>query len=211
METKIHTSLRTVEWKNNVVVMIDQTKLPNELVYVNFTDYRNVADAIRNLVVRGAPAIGVSAAFGLALAALQSKAKTTEDLLSDLEQARKILHETRPMVGAGWKTGDARRGPRTHVGPSRPRCGPTVRRTAPPSRGGDRRAHRDSFVMAESKQRLPSARAKHRLAQLADCRLRHGHNSLYDREKICQCLSRARFCLYESICVFIHQLREKRS
>jgi len=103
METKIHTSLRTVEWKNNVVVMIDQTKLPNELVYVNFTDYRDVADAIRNLVVRGAPAIGVSAAFGLALAALQSKAKTTEDLLSDLEQARKILHETRPTaVNLAW-------------------------------------------------------------------------------------------------------------
>ena len=77
--------------------------------------------------------------------------------------------ERRPLRDrvAGWKTGDARRGPRTHVGPSRPRCGPTVRRTAPPSRGGDRRAHRDSFVMAESKQRLPSARAKHRLAQLA--------------------------------------------
>ena len=103
METKIHTSLRTVEWKNDVVVMIDQTKLPNELVYVNFTDYRDVADAIRNLVVRGAPAIGVSAAFGLALAALQSKAKTTEDLLSDLEQARKILHETRPTaVNLAW-------------------------------------------------------------------------------------------------------------
>ena len=103
METKIHTSLRTIEWKNDVVVMIDQTKLPNELVYVNFTDYRDVADAIRNLVVRGAPAIGVSAAFGLALAALQSKAKTTEDLLSDLEQARKILHETRPTaVNLAW-------------------------------------------------------------------------------------------------------------
>ena len=103
METKIHTSLRTVEWKNDVVVMIDQTKLPNELVYVNFTDYRDVADAIRNLVVRGAPAIGVSAAFGLALATLQSKAKTTEDLLSDLEQARKILHETRPTaVNLAW-------------------------------------------------------------------------------------------------------------
>ena len=103
METKIHTGLRTVEWKNDVVVMIDQTKLPNELVYVNFTDYRDVADAIRNLVVRGAPAIGVSAAFGLALAALQSKAKTTEDLLSDLEQARKILHETRPTaVNLAW-------------------------------------------------------------------------------------------------------------
>ena len=103
METKIHTSLRTVEWKNDVVVMIDQTKLPNELVYVNFTDYRDVADAIRNLVVRGAPAIGVSGAFGLALAALQSKAKTKEDLLSDLEEARKVLHETRPTaINLAW-------------------------------------------------------------------------------------------------------------
>ena len=103
MEAKIHSSLRTVEWKNNTVVMIDQTKLPNELVHVKFTDYREVADAIRNLVIRGAPAIGVSGAFGLALAALQSKAKTKEDLLLDLEQARKVLHETRPTaVNLAW-------------------------------------------------------------------------------------------------------------
>src|SRR5713226_997417 len=103
METKVHSSLRTVEWKDNAVVMIDQTKLPNELVYVKFSDYREVADAIRNLVVRGAPAIGVSGAFGLALAALQSRAKTKEDLLSDLEQARRILHDTRPTaVNLAW-------------------------------------------------------------------------------------------------------------
>ncbi len=103
METKIHSSLRTIEWKDNAIMMIDQTKLPNELVYVKFTDYRAVADAIRNLVVRGAPAIGVSGAFGLALAALQSKAKTKDDLLLDLEQARKILYETRPTaVNLAW-------------------------------------------------------------------------------------------------------------
>lgn len=103
METKIHSSLRTVEWKNNAVHMIDQTKLPNELVYVKFTDYNDVADAIRNLIVRGAPAIGVSGAFGLALAALQSTANTKDDLLSDLEKARKILHETRPTaINLAW-------------------------------------------------------------------------------------------------------------
>ena len=55
-----------------LVVMIDQTKLPNELVFVKYTDYNDVANAIRTLVVRGAPAIGVSGAFGMALAALQS-------------------------------------------------------------------------------------------------------------------------------------------
>jgi len=68
----IHSSLRTVEWKDNKVVMIDQTKLPNELVFVEYDDFNQVADAIRSLVVRGAPAIGISGAFGLALAALQS-------------------------------------------------------------------------------------------------------------------------------------------
>ena len=71
-------SLRTVEWKKNRVVMIDQTKLPNELVFLEFDDFNQVADAIRTLVVRGAPAIGVSGAFGLALAVLQSHANTKD-------------------------------------------------------------------------------------------------------------------------------------
>lgn len=99
----VHSSLRTVEWKDNSVVMIDQTKLPNELVYVTYTDYQDVAIAIRDLIVRGAPAIGVSGAFGLALAALQSTANTKESLLEDLEKARKILHDTRPTaINLAW-------------------------------------------------------------------------------------------------------------
>jgi len=99
----MNSSIRTVEWKNNKVIMIDQTKLPNELVFVEFDDYNQVAEAIRNLVVRGAPAIGVSGAFGLALSALQSNSKTKEDLISDLEKARQILFETRPTaVNLAW-------------------------------------------------------------------------------------------------------------
>ncbi len=102
-ETKIHSSLRTIEWKNNTVVMIDQTKLPNKLVFVKYKDYKDVANAIKTLVIRGAPAIGVAGAFGLALAALQSKSKTKEKLLEDLEKARKILFETRPTaVNLAW-------------------------------------------------------------------------------------------------------------
>jgi len=97
-QTKIQSSLRTVEWKNNKVIMIDQTKLPNELVFVEFSDYQQVADAIKTLVVRGAPAIGVSGAFGLALAALQSTSFTKDNLLYDLEKAKKILFETRPTA-----------------------------------------------------------------------------------------------------------------
>ena len=101
--TKVHPSLRTVEWKENKVVMIDQTKLPNQLVFVTYDDYNQVAEAIRTLVVRGAPAIGVSGAFGLALASLQSNADSKEKLLEDMRKAKKILFETRPTaVNLGW-------------------------------------------------------------------------------------------------------------
>jgi len=114
---KINSSLRTVEWKSNHVVMIDQTKLPNELIFVEYDDFNQVANAIKTLVVRGAPAIGVSGAFGLALAVLQSTATTKDNLISDLEKARKILFETRPTaINLAWglekimnvaKTGDS--------------------------------------------------------------------------------------------------------
>jgi methylthioribose-1-phosphate isomerase len=90
--------LLTVAWKNDSVVFIDQTKLPNKLVYVRCKDYKEVADGIRKLVVRGAPAIGVSAAFGLALAAQQSNAKTLTELMTDLDNAFKVLHATRPTA-----------------------------------------------------------------------------------------------------------------
>ena len=85
--------LRTIEWKDNSVIMIDQTKLPNTLEYVTYTDYNQIADAIRTLVVRGAPAIGVSGAFGLALAALQSNAKEKDQLIQDLEIGRASCRE----------------------------------------------------------------------------------------------------------------------
>ena len=96
-------TLKTVEWKNNSVIMIDQTKLPRSLEYVTYTDYNQVANAIRTLIVRGAPAIGVSGAFGLALATLQSDAKEKDQLIQDLETAKKILFETRPTaVNLAW-------------------------------------------------------------------------------------------------------------
>ena len=96
-------SLKTIEWKNNKVVMIDQTKLPNELVYVEYSDYHQVANAIKTLIVRGAPAIGVSGAFGMALAAINNDAKTKEELIDHLEKAHKTLVETRPTaVNLAW-------------------------------------------------------------------------------------------------------------
>ena len=96
-------SLKTVEWKDNSVIMIDQTKLPNELIFVEYDDFNQVANAIKTLIVRGAPAIGVSGAFGLALAALQSDATKKDDLINYLENAKKILFETRPTaVNLAW-------------------------------------------------------------------------------------------------------------
>jgi len=83
--------------------MIDQTKLPNELLFVTYTDYKQVANAIKTLVVRGAPAIGVSGAFGLSLAALQSNASTKEEMINDLNSAKNVLFETRPTaVNLAW-------------------------------------------------------------------------------------------------------------
>jgi methylthioribose-1-phosphate isomerase len=83
--------------------MIDQTKLPGTLEFVTYSDFNQIAEAIKTLVVRGAPAIGVSGAFGLALAALQSNAKEKDELINYLENAKKILFETRPTaVNLSW-------------------------------------------------------------------------------------------------------------
>jgi len=90
--------LLTVRWENNQVIMIDQTKLPGRLVYVKYKKYEDVARAIERLVVRGAPAIGVAAAFGMALAAISSKAKTPKALLKDLKIAYQRLRSTRPTA-----------------------------------------------------------------------------------------------------------------
>jgi methylthioribose-1-phosphate isomerase len=92
--------LLTVSWDTNSksIVMIDQTKLPTKLVYVKCSRYEEVADAIKKLVVRGAPAIGVAAAFGLALAAIRSKASSKAELLSELGSAFEVLRATRPTA-----------------------------------------------------------------------------------------------------------------
>lgn len=90
--------LLTVAWENDSVIMIDQTRLPNKLVYIRCRNYKEVANAIKNLVVRGAPAIGITAAFGLALAAIQSNSKTLSELMADLDIAFRILQSTRPTA-----------------------------------------------------------------------------------------------------------------
>lgn len=98
-----HKELLTVQWRRNAVQLIDQTKLPNKLVYLICTDHREIAKAIKSLVVRGAPAIGICAALALLLVTLNSKAKTERGLRSELERAGSLLISTRPTaININW-------------------------------------------------------------------------------------------------------------
>lgn len=95
--------MRTVEWQDGAVWLIDQKALPWKLDRVALRDYHEVAAAITDMTVRGAPAIGATAAFGLALAAQQSQATTLADLRADLEQAARTLKDARPTaVNLAW-------------------------------------------------------------------------------------------------------------
>jgi len=78
--------------------LIDQTKLPTEEVYVTCTTHQQVADVIRNMVVRGAPAIGVAAAMGIALGVKNSKATNAADLKKDFDQICEAIRQTRPTA-----------------------------------------------------------------------------------------------------------------
>jgi len=88
----------TVEWKNGMVRMLDQTRLPIEVVYNECRDYQTVAQGIRELWVRGAPAIGVSAAMGLALGARQITAASFNEFWPKFEEICKFMAATRPTA-----------------------------------------------------------------------------------------------------------------
>src|SRR5881275_412201 len=85
--------VQTLEWTDSGVRFIDQTKLPTEEAYVTCKTYEQVADAIRNMIIRGAPAIGVAAAMGIALGALHS-----DNLDRDMPIICETLRNTRPTA-----------------------------------------------------------------------------------------------------------------
>jgi methylthioribose-1-phosphate isomerase len=90
--------LKAVEWVSGKVRLIDQTKLPQEELYLEFSDYRDVAEAIKMLRVRGAPAIGIAAAYGLALGANSIKTKSKREFLTKLRTISDELAGTRPTA-----------------------------------------------------------------------------------------------------------------
>src|SRR5579872_4242892 len=90
--------VKTLEWTQSGVRFIDQTRLPTEEVYVTCRDYREVAAAIRDMIVRGAPAIGVAAAMGIAVGVREAKAVTYQELLPEFDEICSTLAATRPTA-----------------------------------------------------------------------------------------------------------------
>ena len=90
--------VKTLEWTDAGVRFIDQTRLPTEEIYVTCRDYREVATAIRDMIVRGAPAIGISAAMGVALGVRNSTAKNIADLRPEFDEICNTLASTRPTA-----------------------------------------------------------------------------------------------------------------
>lgn len=95
--------MNTMRWEKGALILLDQTKLPTEVCYLNCQNYQQVAEAIKNLRVRGAPAIGAAAAFGLVLAASDLKSCTLEEFQKGIETAALELAATRPTaVNLSW-------------------------------------------------------------------------------------------------------------
>lgn len=95
--------MRTVFWENNELKMIDQRILPARFEVISYRAHKDVAFAITDMVVRGAPAIGAAAAFGLALAGYESDSTSTDGLLADLQTAAAVLKSARPTaVNLAW-------------------------------------------------------------------------------------------------------------
>ena len=90
--------MRTITWQDGTVITIDQTRLPLETVTLKIKTVEEMAEAIKNLRVRGAPLLGAAAAFGLALAAYHSHASCVSELLAELEDAAQTLRSTRPTA-----------------------------------------------------------------------------------------------------------------
>ena len=102
--------VQPIEWTSAGVVMIDQRRLPGELVRHTYTDYRDVAAAIRDMVIRGAPAIGVAAAMGIALGLLHSRARSVAELRDEFPLICDTMARTRPTaVDLFWAINRMRR------------------------------------------------------------------------------------------------------
>ncbi len=90
--------MRTIFWENNSIKTIDQRRLPAVLEYITLSTFNEVVDAIRNMTVRGAPAIGAAAAFGMALAAIELKAQSIDQFFEKFDSSAQFLKASRPTA-----------------------------------------------------------------------------------------------------------------
>jgi methylthioribose-1-phosphate isomerase len=91
-------SVSTIKWLGDRVRIIDQTRLPHEEVYLEVDDYRQLTTAIKDLKIRGAPAIGVAAAYAIVLGALKVEAESSDDFRNQLHQVSQVIATTRPTA-----------------------------------------------------------------------------------------------------------------
>src|SRR5277367_1784251 len=91
-------NVEAIRWSHEGVVILDQLRLPREVTYHTYTDYRDVANAIKNMIIRGAPAIGVAAAMGIAVGVEHSSATTLQELRAEFATVCDTLARTRPTA-----------------------------------------------------------------------------------------------------------------
>ena len=109
-------SFRTIQWRDDTVVMIDQTRLPGEEIYNIYTDFQGVAEAIRGMIIRGAPAIGVAAAMGAALGALDLDTQDSGEFLSRFQKICTEIAAARPTaVNLFWALDRVQRVAQAHA------------------------------------------------------------------------------------------------
>jgi methylthioribose-1-phosphate isomerase len=95
--------IKTIEWKDSRIIMLDQSRLPGEVCYIECASYQRVAEGIRNLEIRGAPAIGIAAAMGIALGAQEIKARDFDKFVEGLQPILNTMISTRPTaVNIHW-------------------------------------------------------------------------------------------------------------
>lgn len=91
-------SVEPIRWTENGVILLDQRRLPSEVIHITYTDYRELAAAIKDMVIRGAPAIGVAAAMGIALGVSRSRAATLDELRAEFKTICDTFARTRPTA-----------------------------------------------------------------------------------------------------------------
>ncbi len=97
-ESQRHKAVRSIEWTGKSLRLLDQTKLPTECTVIDCLDHKAAADAIRSMKVRGAPAIGATAAYGIALGALELSERPKDEFVSGLKVVADLLGQTRPTA-----------------------------------------------------------------------------------------------------------------